>query len=154
MKESIVFDTFAIERTYKASPARVFEAWRDPEKKRRWFAEGKGFVIDSYELDFREGAFERTRFRFGDGPPITNDTVFHDIVPSERIVASYGMTRDGKRFSVSLATVELEPHGTGTRLRYTEQGAYFESGGPDASAHRREGCVELLEALAREVEQA
>ena len=51
----IVFDTFAIERTYKASPARVFEAWRDPEKKRRWFAEGKGFVIDSYELDFREG---------------------------------------------------------------------------------------------------
>ena len=154
MKEAISFDTFSIERTYKASPARVFQAWQDPAKKRRWFAEGKGFVIDSYELDFREGAFERTRFRFGDGPPMTNDTVFHDIVPNERIVASYDMTLDGKRFSVSLATVEIEAHGTGTTLRYTEQGAYFESGGPNASANRRQGCLELLEALAKELEES
>jgi uncharacterized protein YndB with AHSA1/START domain len=152
MKESIVFDTFAIERTYKASPARVFDAWQDPAKKRRWFVEGEGFVIDSYELDFRELGFERTRFRHGGGPAMTCETVFHDIVPNARIVASYGMTLDGKRFSVSLSTLVLEAHGTGTRVRYTEQGAYFEGAGPEAASGRREGCVEMLEKLAKEVD--
>lgn len=154
MKENIVFDSFAIERTYKASRSRVFQAWKDPIKKRRWFAEAPGFVIDSYDLDFRVGGFERTRFRYGDGEAMTNDTVFHDIAVDERIVASYGMTIGGKTLSVSLATMEIEPHGTGTRLRYTEQGAYYEIGGPNAVPGRREGCLELLNRLAKEAEES
>lgn len=154
MSEKITFGNFEIERIYKASPSRVFAAWKDPVKKRRWFIEGEGFVIDSYEIDFREGGFERSRFRHGDGPPMTNDTVFHDIVEDRRIVASYGMTLGGKRFSVSLATLEIEPHGPGTRLRYTEQGAYFESGGPNPVDGRRQGCIDLLGSLAKEVDES
>ena len=91
-----IHKTFTIERTYQASPERVFRAHSDPEKKRRWFAEGEGFVIDSYTLDFREGGFERTRFRFGeDGPPMTNDCIYFDIVPDRRLVFAYHMTFGG-----------------------------------------------------------
>ena len=158
MSEKTIFDTFDLERTYKASIARVFSAWKDPIKKRRWFVEGDGFIIESYDLDFREGGFERCRFRFGnDGPPMTMDCVFHDIVEDRRIVASYGMTMGGNRFSVSLSTLELAPHGTGTRLRYTEQAAYFEGAmpdGPRAAEGRREGCLEMLGKLAKEVDES
>lgn len=146
-----VFDTFDIVRTYKASPERVFAACADPVKKRRWFFEGENWNIDSIEMDFREGGYERSSFRFKDGPVITNDTVFHDIVPNRRIVSSYDMTMAGRRFSVSLATLELEPmpSGSGTRLRYTEQAAFF--GDADGAKLRREGCAELLEKLATEL---
>ncbi|UJR84462.1 SRPBCC family protein [Sandaracinus amylolyticus] len=145
--EAMHHDVFTVERTYRAAPERVFDAWADPVKKRRWFAEGEGWNIDSYDLDFREGGFERTRFRFGDGPPMTNDTVFHDIVANRRIVCSYDMTRSGQRFSVSLATLVLERAGSGTRARYTEQIVLFGQG-RDAVEQRRLGCAELLGRLA------
>ena len=150
-QKAITFDTFTVERTYKASPERVFDAWADPVKKRRWFVEGEGWTIDAYESDFREGGFERSRFRFKDGPEMTNDTVFLDIVPNRRIVCSYGMTMAIKRFSVSLATVEFELNGSGTLLRCTEQGAYFEGSGENPAAGRREGFAGLLDALATEL---
>ena len=142
-------DTFTIERVYDASAARVFAAWADPVRKRRWFVDVEGFTADSYELDFREGGLERTRFRHGDGPPMTNDAYFHDIVTDRRIVCSYAMTMGGKRFSVSLATLELEPRGKSTLLRYTEQAAFFD--GLDHLESRRGGCVELFERLAAEL---
>ncbi|AKF03146.1 SRPBCC family protein [Sandaracinus amylolyticus] len=149
-EEATHHDVFTVERTYRAAPERVFDAWADPAKKRRWFAEGEGWTIESFELDFREGGLERTRFRFGDGPPMTNDTVFHDIVANRRVVYSYGMTMSGKRFSVSLATLVLERAGSGTRMRYTEQIVLFGQG-REAVEQRRLGCGELLERLAAEL---
>jgi len=50
---SVAHATFAIERVYDASPARVFEAWSDPVAKKRWF--GPEDTKGSYELDFRIG---------------------------------------------------------------------------------------------------
>jgi uncharacterized protein YndB with AHSA1/START domain len=62
-KRSVVHATFVIERTYDATPARVFKAFADPVAKRRWFVEGEGWEVDAFELDFRVGGFERSRFR-------------------------------------------------------------------------------------------
>lgn len=151
MSQPIYFETFVIERKYKASPERVFAAWADPVQKRRWFVEGEGWTIDAYETDFREGGFERSRFRFQGGPEMTNETVYHDIVPNRRIISSYGMTLAGARFSVSLATLELEASGAGTLLRYTEQGAYFDGQGAKGVEGREAGCRELFEKLAEEL---
>jgi len=36
-RRSVTHGTFTIERTYAASPARVFKAWADPGAKARWF---------------------------------------------------------------------------------------------------------------------
>jgi uncharacterized protein YndB with AHSA1/START domain len=46
------------------SNARVFKAFADPAAKRRWFIEGEGSDIESYESDFRVGGLETSRFRF------------------------------------------------------------------------------------------
>jgi uncharacterized protein YndB with AHSA1/START domain len=141
--------TFFIERRYDAALQRVFAAWGDVKAKRAWFAEGEGWDIRSYELDFREGGRETSRFRVKGGnnpfPPETsfgNETVFNEIVPNERIIFTYSMDRDGARFSVSLATVEFKADGAGTRLLFTEHSAFFD--GADGVKMREQGWQELL----------
>lgn len=141
--------SFLIERTYPASPQRVFAAWADPAAKRAWFVEGEGWEIQSYEFDFREGGAEKSAFRFlkgeelfGEKTVFSNETVFDEIVANERIIFTYSMDRNGVRFSVSLATVEFKPADNGTRLIFTEHGAFFD--GADGVKMREQGWQELL----------
>jgi uncharacterized protein YndB with AHSA1/START domain len=77
------------------------------------------------------------------------DARYQDIVPNQRIIFSYDMSLDETRISVSLATVELTAAGAGTRLRYTEQGAYLD--GHEAPRMREQGMGELLDALDQEL---
>ena len=144
--------TFFIERRYDSKAQRVFAAWSDADAKRTWFVEGKGWELRSYELDFREGGREDSHFRFLDGVKVfgeetsfSNETVYEEIVPNERLIFTYAMSRNGKRFSVSLATVEFKPDGDGTRLLFTEHAAFFE--GADGIQMREQGWQELLSKL-------
>jgi uncharacterized protein YndB with AHSA1/START domain len=147
--------TFVIERTYPAAPQQVFRAFSDPARKRRWFAEGEGFEVESFEMDFRVGGFERSRFRFKEGSPVppgtpcANDTVFLDIINNERIVLAYTMTVGGNRISASQSTFELLADGTGTKLVFTEQAAFFAHA--DGPQIREQGWRALLDQLAREL---
>lgn len=141
--------SFTLERTYDAAPPRVFAAWADPAAKRAWFVEGDSWEVQSYELDFREGGAETSTFRFlkgedvfGEATFFGNETVFDEIVPDARIIFTYAMSRNGVRFSVSLATVEFKPAGGGTRLVFTEHGAFFD--GADGLQMREAGWRELL----------
>lgn len=145
-ERTIVHDTIVTERTYDHSPPRVFAAWRDPGTKREWFAEGEGWRVEEYRLDFRVGGREHGRFRRDGGPETRNDTIYLDIVPDRRIVMAYTMAIDGANISASLGTVEFEAIGAGTRLIYTEQAAFFD--GADGSSLRKHGWQMLLESLA------
>ena len=140
--------TFAIERTYDASPARVFAAWADPAAKARWFGGGEEAATE-YELDFRVGGREINRGDGPDGQFYTYEALYQDIVPGERIVYTYDMHRGETRISVSLATVEFKVEGAGTRLIFTEQGAFLD--GEDKPQYREEGTGGLLDALGAEV---
>ncbi len=148
-ESSVVHSTFSVERTYQSPPSRVFAAFSNQATKRRWFAEGEGWEVDEFTMDFRVGGHEISRFRFTGGPPMGNDTVYLDIVPDRRIVFAYTMTVDDQRISVSLATVELASSGDGTSLVYTEQGAFFD--GADKPGGHEEGCRELLDKLGDEL---
>ena len=145
MKErSVTHSTFVIERNYPATPERVFAAFSDPAKKRRWFTED--LETDEFTMDFRVGGRERKRFRAKNGFVFANDTVYLDIVPGRRIVFAYTMAMDSNRISSSQATVELLPAEKGTDLIFTEQGAFFE--GADGPQRREGGWRKLLEQLA------
>jgi uncharacterized protein YndB with AHSA1/START domain len=140
--------TFVVERTYDASPAQVFGAWSDRAAKGRWFGDSDNPTGD-YELDFRVGGRELNRGAGPDGEIYTYEALYQDIVPDERIVYSYDMHMNGARISVSLSTVELKAEGDGTRLVYTEQGAFLD--GHDTPAQREGGSGGLFDALEREL---
>jgi uncharacterized protein YndB with AHSA1/START domain len=152
--QPVVHSTFTLERSYKAAPERVFQAWADGQIRKRWFAPDTTNTIEHFEQDFRVGGTDRLSYRFGEGSPfpgvvITNRGVYFEITPNRRIVSAHSMDMDGRVFSASLTTVELEAAGGGTRLRFTHQGAFLE--GSDGPTMREEGWNKLLDALAREL---
>ncbi|HZA89779.1 MAG TPA: SRPBCC family protein [Solirubrobacterales bacterium] len=146
-ERSVTHSTFVVERTYDASPGRVFAAWAEPERKARWFGDPETGVAE-FELDFQVGGREINRGTV-DGNAYTFEARYQDIVPDERIVYAYDMHMDGQRISVSLGTVELKPDRDGTRLTYTEQGAYLD--GLDTPEQREQGTGGLFDALAEEL---
>jgi uncharacterized protein YndB with AHSA1/START domain len=73
---------------------------------------------------------------------------YYDIVEDERIVFAYELRHDERLVSVSLTTIQFFAADPGTRLLFTEQGAFF-GDSPDAAAEREHGTGKLLDALAR-----
>ena len=100
-----------------------------------------------YELDFRVGGHERFGGLNPDGTPYRYDALYFDIVPDYRIVYSYEMYAADDRMSVSLATVEIVPDQDGTKLTYTEQGAFLD--GIDKPEAREEGTAWMLDNLGK-----
>lgn len=148
-KLSVTHSTFVIERSYPVTPERVFSAFADTAKKRRWFAEEGTFGSTAFEMDFRVGGSEHSRFAMPDGTPLANDTSYQDIEENRRIVFAYTMSVAGRRISASLSTIELLPADKGTDFVYTEQAAFFE--GSDGAEIRKAGWGTIFEQLAKEL---
>jgi uncharacterized protein YndB with AHSA1/START domain len=147
-ERSVTHASFTLERRYPASPARVFAAWADPAIKPRWFGDADdNDDVREYRLDFTVGGREWAVGMAPNNVSYTYDALYQDIIPDERIVYTYEMHIGEPRVSVSLSTVELQPDGAGTRLMYTEYGAFLD--GLDDPKAREEGTVFLLDALGK-----
>ncbi len=113
----------------------------------QWFGADDGLdTVEAHTLDFRVGGTEHFSARAG-GSLFDFEAMYQDIVAGERIVWTYAMHVDGRRMSVSLATVEITGVAGGARLVLTEHGAYLD--GLDTNAQRRQGTEEFLAALGR-----
>ncbi len=150
-EQSVIHSTFVVEHSYTTAPERVFAAFADPNKKRKWYADRGGWDVEDFQMDFRVGGVDLGRYRFKPGTPvpagtpIVYDTTYQDIVPNRRIVLAYTVTLGESRISSSLATFELLPTEKGTDLIFTEQGAFFE--GADGPQIREAGWKHLFKLL-------
>lgn len=144
-ERKVTHSTFVLERSYPAPRHRVFAAFADRAVKAKWFVGPAEWIQTSWRLDFHEGGSE-TQSGGPDGGPVYRFRAhYYDIVPNERIVYSYEMYTDEERISVSLTTVELADDDGGTRLTFTEQGAYLDD--RDSPGQREAGTMNLLDAL-------
>lgn len=155
-KSPVKHAIFTIERTFKAPPGRVFAAWATPEGKAAWFGAPAGECLEEIrEFNFREGGSDRLRGRWNDGRVSDFKSTYWEIIPEKRIVYAYEMFMDDRvRMSVSLATIEFAPEGSGTKMRLTEQGAFLEPYAPDGddAASREHGTNWLVDKLAASLE--
>ena len=148
-ERSVVHATIVLERTYSASPARVFAAWSNKEALLRWGNPGDGWVTSMDRFDFRVGGGETSRFGQPGGETYMNETTYLDIVPDSRIVSSGAVSRGPDRLSVGLLTVEIRPEGDGSRLVLTEQGAFLD--GHDLPENHEAGWSAMLDNLGDEL---
>ncbi|MBS1832430.1 MAG: SRPBCC domain-containing protein, partial [Acidobacteria bacterium] len=78
-------NTFVLTRTFRKPPEKVFAAFSDPDKKRRWMASGHDHQVDHYTSDFRVGGHDAAQYRLSDKTPfpgviMTSDEIYLDIV--------------------------------------------------------------------------
>ena len=141
--------TYTIERAYPARPERVFRAFSDPAKKRRWYAEGERANVEEFTMDFRVGGRDRLVFSTPQGFQCISESIYQDIRPNDRIVFAYTMRANGHCVSSSQGTFEFLPTADGTTLLFTEQAAFFEHA--DGPEMRKEGWSDLLSQLGEEL---
>ena len=140
-----VHATFRIERTYPASPARVFRAFSVLDEKLKWFGGPSEWERVQPTFDFRESGRETCAGTPPGGEAHAFNALYWDIVQNERIIYAYEMHIGTRRISVSLATVEFRQEGKGTHLVFTEQGAFLD--GYDDAGSREHGTNWLLDNL-------
>ncbi len=144
---SVAHATFHLERSYDASPARVWRALTDPVAKAQWFAASDELEIIERTIDVRPGGRERVKGRWSRGVTSTFDATYYDVIENERVVYCYELYLDDRKISISVATLQLQADGKRTRLMVTEQGAFLD--GYDDAGARERGTGELLDALGR-----
>ncbi len=150
-ERSVNHATIVLERTYDASPARVFAAWSDPDALLRWATPGEGWESAMKRFDFRVGGGETSTFGPAGGETYLNETRYLDIVPDQRIVSAGAMTSGDKRLFVGLLTVALSPAGQGCRLIVTEQGVFLD--GHDVPENHEAGWSAMLDTLTEELKR-
>ena len=143
---STTYGSFTIERELNAPVEKVWAAFADKVAKEKWF-KGPDSAPDEHAMDFRIGGMEHNKGKFHDGTVHEFHALYYDIVPLNRIIYTYEMYIEGKRISVSLATITFEPMASGTKLNLGESGVFLD--GFDKPEVRERGTRELLDTLER-----
>ena len=147
----IAHATIVMERTYKASPTRVFAAWKDKEARERWQAPDETISIKFEAADFREGGRDVARCIEADGAEFLATVYYLDIRRDQSIVFSENVAQGNANVSAALICVELYPVGESTRQLVTMQIASFDESGMEKGYEHGWGMA--LDNLAKEFQQ-
>jgi uncharacterized protein YndB with AHSA1/START domain len=110
--------SLTIKRRFPAPPAKVFSAWTDPEKIKRWF--GPGAVQCTHaEFEPRVGGKFTIAAASPDGEKHQVAGVVREFVPNEKVVYTWAWHSTPER--QSLVTVLFKPDGDGTLLTLTHE---------------------------------
>ncbi|HUZ33006.1 MAG TPA: SRPBCC domain-containing protein [Xanthobacteraceae bacterium] len=114
--QAAVKPSLTLKRRFKAPPAKVFAAFTDPEKVKRWIGPGemKGVIA---ETDARAGGGYRWVMQSPVGQRLDVGGVFREVVPNEKLVFSWAWKVEPPDTPhESLVTVLFKADGDGTLL--------------------------------------
>ncbi len=119
-----------LSRLYDAPVQTVWEAWTDPAKVAQWWGP-RGFTLTSHSKSLRPGGIWHYTMHGPDGTDYPNKTLYHEVVPYQRLVYDHGGYDD--RPPLFRVTVNFTEEGNKTRMEMTMSMATAEQ----ASATRK-----------------
>jgi uncharacterized protein YndB with AHSA1/START domain len=135
--------SLTIKRRLKAPPAKVFAAWTDPEKVKRWMGPGEIKAL-SAECDVRAGGRYHWVMRTPAGEEHDVSGVYREVVANEKLVFTWAWKSTPER--ESLVTVLLKPDGDGTMLTLTHE-QLFDEAIRDSHKNGWNGALDKMEKL-------
>jgi uncharacterized protein YndB with AHSA1/START domain len=144
----VFHDTIVLERAYKASPARVFEAWRSVEARKRWSKPSDEIELIYDKAEFYVGGEDIVRCGTAGDLKYLAKVRYMEIVPDTRIVFSEHVSEGGVSNAAALIDVSFEAKGKETRLVVTMHVAAFDT--PAMLQGYRDGWNPSLDKLASE----
>jgi uncharacterized protein YndB with AHSA1/START domain len=152
-----------VERDYRASPEKIFDAWLDPTLVGRWMAPGS--IKGSARIDPRNGGQYRVVHSAGEKPVGGFDARIVELDRPRRLVFAWGfigpdgergfVRPDGKRGADldSRLTITFQPLPSGTRLLLVhEELDDLAAALPDIAEQVETGWELVLEKLAGLIE--
>jgi len=141
VKPTVTKPSLTLKRRFNAPPEKVFSAWTQAEKIKRWFGPGQAGVLRA-ECDPRVGGRYRIVMRSPSGEEHDVSGVFREVVPNEKLVYTWAWRTMPER--ESMVTVEFKRDGSETVLTLTH--AQFAD--EDARDRHRQGWNGALDKLA------
>ena len=133
--------SLTIKRRFNAAPAKVFQAWIDPEKIKRWMGPGEVSTVTA-ECDVRTGGRYRILMRAPDGQEHDVSGVYREIIANEKLVFTWAWKSTPDR--ESLVTVTLKADGDGTIMTLVHE-QFFDEDARDRHQHGWNGAIEKLD---------
>jgi uncharacterized protein YndB with AHSA1/START domain len=142
---STVKPSLTLKRRLKAPPERVFAAWTDPEKMKRWMGAPEIEILKA-EADARVGGRYRIEMRDTAGGPHNVGGVYREVVVNEKLVFTWQWeATPPEQPHESLVTVLIKPDGDGTLLTLTHERLSSE----ESSKSHEQGWISSLDKLER-----
>jgi uncharacterized protein YndB with AHSA1/START domain len=133
--------SLTIKRRFNATPAKVFAAWTDPEKVKRWMGPGEVKVLLA-EADPRPGGRYHWIMQQPDGQEHDVSGVYREVIPNERLVFTWAWKSTPER--ESLVTVTFKSDGAGTLMTLQHE-QFFDEDARDRHQFGWNGALEKLE---------
>jgi uncharacterized protein YndB with AHSA1/START domain len=133
--------SLTLKRRLNASPERVYAAWTEPEKLKRWFGPEEIETLRA-DADARVGGRFHIVMRGTDGEEHDVSGVYREVVPNEKIVFTWAWRSTPER--ESLVTVVIKPEGAGSLLTLVHD-QFFDEAARDRHEHGWIGCLDKLE---------
>jgi uncharacterized protein YndB with AHSA1/START domain len=132
--------SLTIKRRFNAAPEKVFAAWTDPEKVKRWMGPGEVKVL-SVECDLRSGGRYRWLMQAPDGEQHDVSGVYRELIPNEKLVFTWAWKSTPER--ESLITLTFKPDGAGTIMTLLHE-QFFDEAARDRHQQGWNGAMEKL----------
>jgi len=143
VKPSLAKPSLTLKRRLNAPPEKVFDAWTQAEKLKRWFGPGQAEVLRA-ECDPRVGGRYRIVMRSPAGEEHDVSGVFREVVPNEKLVYTWAWRTLPER--ESMVTVEFKRDGSGTVLTLTHA-QFADEGARDRHQQGWTGGLDKLESF-------
>lgn len=132
--------SLTIKRRFKATPAKVFAAWTNPQELAKWMGPTQVIAVKA-EADLRVGGRYHIQMRTADDEHNVSG-VYRAIVPNEKLVFTWAWRSTPER--ESLVTVALKADGDGTIMTFTHE-QFFDEEARDRHNQGWTGAFDKLE---------